>query len=166
MVIVPFMFWQLLSGKFKRTQTSITDSSAPYKAKNDRVSSVYDELSSLVSWWTWFTFVPLSLLYSGQHLDSDRPARTWQSSLSVPGEVQVCSQVRTSLSNMCTLLSAQLPHPHSPVSHLFRAIVFVVDSGIFQKEVRDVAEFLYILLTDTVISRNAPALLVACNKQG
>ncbi|RCU34602.1 hypothetical protein DVA81_19260, partial [Acinetobacter baumannii] len=29
-----------------------------------------------------------------------------------------------------------------------------------------VAEFLYILLTYTVISRNAPALLVACNKQG
>lgn len=31
-------FLQLLSGKYKRTQTSITDSSAPYKAKNDRVS--------------------------------------------------------------------------------------------------------------------------------
>lgn len=44
--------------------------------------------------------------------------------------------------------------------------MFVVDSAIFQKEVRDVAEFLYILLTDTVVSRNAPALLVACNKQG
>lgn len=28
---------QLLSGKFKRTQTSITDSSAPYKVKSDRV---------------------------------------------------------------------------------------------------------------------------------
>lgn len=53
-------------------------------------------------------------------------------------------------------------HYHS----LFRAIVFVVDSAIFQKEVRDVAEFLYILLTDNVISRNAPALVVACNKQG
>lgn len=52
------------------------------------------------------------------------------------------------------------------VTHLFRAIVYVVDSAIFQKEVRDVAEFLYILLTDPVISRNAPALLVACNKQG
>lgn len=48
----------------------------------------------------------------------------------------------------------------------FRAIVFVVDGAIFQKEVRDVAEFLYVLLTDAVISRNAPALLVACNKQG
>lgn len=42
----------------------------------------------------------------------------------------------------------------------------MVDSAIFQKEVRDVAEFLYVLVTDAVISRNAPALLVACNKQG
>lgn len=42
----------------------------------------------------------------------------------------------------------------------------MVDSAIFQKEVRDVAEFLYVLLTDAVIARNAPALLVACNKQG
>ncbi|MED6270952.1 hypothetical protein CHARACLAT_015432 [Characodon lateralis] len=33
------LFIRLLSGKFKRTQTSITDSSAPYKAKNDRVSN-------------------------------------------------------------------------------------------------------------------------------
>lgn len=33
-----FVFWQLLSGKFKWTQTSITDSSAPYKVQNDRVS--------------------------------------------------------------------------------------------------------------------------------
>lgn len=41
-----------------------------------------------------------------------------------------------------------------------------MDSAIFQKEVRDVAEFLYVLLTDTVICRNAPALIVACNKQG
>lgn len=47
-----------------------------------------------------------------------------------------------------------------------RGIVFVVDSAIFQKEVRDVAEFLYVLLTDAVIVRNAPALTVACNKQG
>lgn len=36
---------------------------------------------------------PLSLLHSGHHLDSDRPARTWQPSLAVPGEVQICSQV-------------------------------------------------------------------------
>lgn len=53
-----------------------------------------------------------------------------------------------------------------PVFSVSRGIVFVVDSAIFQKEVRDVAEFLYVLLTDAVIARNAPALLVACNKQG
>ncbi|KAJ8367836.1 hypothetical protein SKAU_G00078640 [Synaphobranchus kaupii] len=46
-----------------------------------------------------------------------------------------------------------------------RAIVFVVDSAIFQKEVRDVAELLYSLLTDSVLAKNAPTLLVACNKQ-
>lgn len=47
-----------------------------------------------------------------------------------------------------------------------RAVVFVVDSAIFQKEVRDVAELLYSLLTDSVVVKNAPTLLVACNKQG
>ncbi|MBN3298544.1 SRPRB protein, partial [Amia calva] len=46
-----------------------------------------------------------------------------------------------------------------------RAIVFVVDSAVFQKEVRDVAEFLYSLLTDSVIVKNTPFLLIACNKQ-
>lgn len=47
-----------------------------------------------------------------------------------------------------------------------RAIVFVVDSSIFQKEVKDVAEFLYSLLTDSVVMQNAPNMLIACNKQG
>ncbi|KAJ8280503.1 hypothetical protein GJAV_G00055640 [Gymnothorax javanicus] len=46
-----------------------------------------------------------------------------------------------------------------------RAVVFVVDSALFQKEVRDVAELLYSLLTDGVVARNAPTFLVACNKQ-
>uniref|UniRef100_A0A672F4K9 Signal recognition particle receptor subunit beta n=1 Tax=Salarias fasciatus TaxID=181472 RepID=A0A672F4K9_SALFA len=103
------LFSRLLSGKYKRTQTSITDSSAPYKAKNDRGS-------------TW-TLIDLP--------GHDSPQT------SVPGEVKSAA----------------------------RAIVFVVDSAIFQKEVRDVAEFLYVLVTDTVISRNVPDLLVACNKQ-
>lgn len=103
------MLLQLLSGKFKRTQTSITDSSAPYKAKNDKGS-------------TW------TLIDLPGH-DSLRP--------------QYLEKFKSAA----------------------RAIVFVVDAAIFQKEVRDVAEFLYMLLTDTVISRNAPALLVACNKQ-
>lgn len=103
------LFSRLLSGKFKRTQTSITDSSAPYKAKNDRGS-------------TW------TLIDLPGH-DSLRP--------------QYLEKFKSAA----------------------RAIVFVVDSAIFQKEVRDVAEFLYVLLTDTVISRNSPSLLVACNKQ-
>ncbi|KAF5896990.1 signal recognition particle receptor subunit beta, partial [Clarias magur] len=46
-----------------------------------------------------------------------------------------------------------------------RAIVFVVDSAIFQKEVKDVAEFLYSLLTDNIVIENTPTLLIACNKQ-
>ncbi|XP_060761882.1 signal recognition particle receptor subunit beta [Neoarius graeffei] len=46
-----------------------------------------------------------------------------------------------------------------------RAIVFVVDSATFQKEVKDVAEFLYSVLTDSVLMKNAPTMLIACNKQ-
>lgn len=103
------LFSRLMSGKFKRTQTSITDSSAPYKTRNDKGS-------------TW------TLIDLPGH-DSLRP--------------QYLEKFKSSA----------------------RAIVFVVDSAIFQKEVRDVAEFLYVLLTDSVIFRNAPTLLVACNKQ-
>lgn len=103
------LFSRLLSGKYKRTQTSITDSSAPYKTKNDRGS-------------TW------TLIDLPGH-DSLRP--------------QYLEKFKSAA----------------------RAIVFVVDSAIFQKEVRDVAEFLYVLVTDAVLSRNAPDLLVACNKQ-
>lgn len=47
-----------------------------------------------------------------------------------------------------------------------RAIVFVVDSVAFQREVKDVAEFLYQVLVDSTVLRNAPPLLIACNKQG
>lgn len=111
----------------------------------------------------------LTLLSSGQHVDSDRPARSWQSSLSIPGEVQICSQVRAGSGHLLHFQSVRIRGTTDligPLWLLSRAIVFVVDSAIFQKEVRDVAEFLYMLLTDTVISRNAPTLLVACNKQG
>ncbi|XP_034461054.1 signal recognition particle receptor subunit beta [Hippoglossus hippoglossus] len=103
------LFSRLLSGNFKRTQTSITDSSAPYKAKNDR-------------------------------------ACTW-TLIDLPGHDSLRPQYLEKFKSAA------------------RAIVFVVDSAIFQKEVRDVAEFLYVLLTDAVISRNVPAILVACNKQ-
>uniref|UniRef100_A0A8C6WKN3 Signal recognition particle receptor subunit beta n=1 Tax=Neogobius melanostomus TaxID=47308 RepID=A0A8C6WKN3_9GOBI len=103
------LFSRLLSGKFKRTQTSITDSSAPFKTKNEKSS-------------TW-TLIDL------------------------PGHDSLRAQYLEKFKSAA------------------RAIVFVVDSAIFQKEVRDVAEFLYVLLTDNVIFRNAPIILVACNKQ-
>ncbi|KAM6960689.1 signal recognition particle receptor subunit beta-like [Aplochiton taeniatus] len=103
------LFSRLLTGRFVRTQTSITDSSAPYKSKNERGNM-------------------LTLIDLPGH-DSLRP--------------QYLEKFKSAA----------------------RAIVFVVDSAIFQKEVRDVAEFLYFLLTDSVISRNAPTLVVACNKQ-
>jgi len=45
-------------------------------------------------------------------------------------------------------------------------IVFVVDSStISRKTVADVAEFLYSILTDPVIFKNKPRVLIACNKQ-
>ncbi|PSN33114.1 hypothetical protein C0J52_23115 [Blattella germanica] len=48
---------------------------------------------------------------------------------------------------------------------LARGIVYVVDSSTFQKEIRDVAEFLYTLLSDAVVSKNCPPFLILCNKQ-
>ncbi|XP_023995431.1 signal recognition particle receptor subunit beta [Salvelinus sp. IW2-2015] len=103
------LFSRLLSGKFNKTQTSITDNSAPYKAKNEKGSS-----------WTL---------------------------IDVPGHDSLRPQYVEKFKSAA------------------RAIVFVVDSAIFQKEVRDVAEFLYFLLTDSAVSRNVPSLIVACNKQ-
>lgn len=102
-----------------------------------------------------------------QHLDSDRSARTRQPPSPVPGEVQICRQVRPRppVATVATVITAASVI-HLPFLRRSRGIVFVVDSAIFQKEVRDVAEFLYVLLTDAVIARNAPALIVACNKQG
>lgn len=46
-----------------------------------------------------------------------------------------------------------------------RAIVYVIDSVTIQKEVRDVAEYLYNIITDSLILTNAPAILILCNKQ-
>ncbi|KAF4524844.1 hypothetical protein B566_EDAN014695 [Ephemera danica] len=46
-----------------------------------------------------------------------------------------------------------------------RGIVYVVDSVTLQKDIRDVAEFLYNLLTDPVVVSNCPSFLVVCNKQ-
>uniref|UniRef100_A0A2K6EZN9 Signal recognition particle receptor subunit beta n=1 Tax=Propithecus coquereli TaxID=379532 RepID=A0A2K6EZN9_PROCO len=46
-----------------------------------------------------------------------------------------------------------------------RAVVFVVDSAAFQREVKDVAEFLYQVLIDSMGLKNTPSFLIACNKQ-
>ncbi|XP_072949100.1 signal recognition particle receptor subunit beta [Epargyreus clarus] len=46
-----------------------------------------------------------------------------------------------------------------------KAIVYVVDSVTFQKEIRDVAEYLYTILQDPVVQSNCPPLLILCNKQ-
>jgi len=46
-----------------------------------------------------------------------------------------------------------------------RSIMYVVDSVTIQKEIRDVAEFLYTILLDPVIADNISSLLVVCNKQ-
>lgn len=48
---------------------------------------------------------------------------------------------------------------------LARALVVVVDSVNFPREVRDVAEFLYGLLCDPVISQHCPPIMIVCNKQ-
>ncbi|CAH2234523.1 jg1663 [Pararge aegeria aegeria] len=49
--------------------------------------------------------------------------------------------------------------------HSAKAIVYVVDSVTIQKEIRDVAEYLYTILVDPVILSNCPPLLILCNKQ-
>lgn len=46
-----------------------------------------------------------------------------------------------------------------------KAIVYVVDSVTIQKEIRDVAEYLYTILLDTVVQSYNPPLLILCNKQ-
>ncbi|XP_037075857.1 signal recognition particle receptor subunit beta-like [Pollicipes pollicipes] len=46
-----------------------------------------------------------------------------------------------------------------------RGLLFVVDSTTVQKQLKDVAEYLYTVLTDPVIAALQPPLLVLCNKQ-
>lgn len=46
-----------------------------------------------------------------------------------------------------------------------RGIVFVLDSFGLNKDIRDVAEYLYTVLSDPVISSNRPQVLILCNKQ-
>ncbi|XP_077344784.1 signal recognition particle receptor subunit beta [Lithobates pipiens] len=103
------LFIRFLTGKFRKTQTSITATSAVYRGKGDKGSS--------------FTLVD------------------------IPGHdslrLQFLEQYKTAA----------------------RAIVFVVDSSAFQREVKDVAEFLYHILTDVTLQKNVPPILIACNKQ-
>jgi len=46
-----------------------------------------------------------------------------------------------------------------------RGVVYVVDSGTVSKQVKDVAEYLYKVLSDPVLYSNRPSVLVVCNKQ-
>lgn len=57
-------------------------------------------------------------------------------------------------------------HVPLPFNYHCRAVVFVVDSATFQREVKDVAEFLYQVLIDSMGLKKTPSFLIACNKQG
>ncbi|KAL3268424.1 hypothetical protein HHI36_007537 [Cryptolaemus montrouzieri] len=46
-----------------------------------------------------------------------------------------------------------------------RGIVFVVDSLTFQQDLKDVAEYLYNILSDDVLAKNKTKFLILCNKQ-
>ena len=46
-----------------------------------------------------------------------------------------------------------------------RALVFMVDSNTVSKQIRDVAECLHSILSQKLISKNRPPLLILCNKQ-
>lgn len=46
-----------------------------------------------------------------------------------------------------------------------RGIVYVIDSGTVSKQVRDVAEFLFKILSSPVVDSVRPSVLVVCNKQ-
>ncbi|XP_060586232.1 signal recognition particle receptor subunit beta-like [Ruditapes philippinarum] len=48
---------------------------------------------------------------------------------------------------------------------LTRAIMFVVDSSSVQKDIKDIAEYLYTVLSDSKISSICPPVLIVCNKQ-
>ena len=45
-------------------------------------------------------------------------------------------------------------------------MVFVIDSSTVQREIKDVAEYLYGCLIDSYIASCMPPLLILCNKQG
>ncbi|XP_023244488.1 signal recognition particle receptor subunit beta-like [Centruroides sculpturatus] len=49
--------------------------------------------------------------------------------------------------------------------HLARGVIFVIDSLNFSREIRDVAELLYTVLSDNIINQNRVPFLILCNKQ-
>ncbi|XP_068136529.1 signal recognition particle receptor subunit beta [Hyperolius riggenbachi] len=100
---------RLLTGKFRKTQTSITATSVSYRTKSDKGSSL-----TLVD---------------------------------IPGH----DSLRLRFLEQYKMAT--------------RALVCVVDSSAFQREVKDVAEFLYQILTDATLLKNFPPILIACNKQ-
>uniref|UniRef100_I3NFT3 Signal recognition particle receptor subunit beta n=1 Tax=Ictidomys tridecemlineatus TaxID=43179 RepID=I3NFT3_ICTTR len=104
------LFVRLLTGHYRDTQTSITDSSAVYRVNNNRGNSL--------------TLIDL------------------------PGHESLRLQFLERFKSSA------------------RAVVFVVDSAAFQREVKDVAEFLYQVLIDSMSLKNTPSFLIACNKQG
>ncbi|XP_045163614.1 signal recognition particle receptor subunit beta-like [Mercenaria mercenaria] len=56
----------------------------------------------------------------------------------------------------------QMLETHKDVT---RAIMFVVDSSSVQKDIKDIAEYLYTVLSDNKISSICPPVLIVCNKQ-
>nr|CUU00465.1 signal recognition particle receptor subunit [Hymenolepis microstoma] len=47
---------------------------------------------------------------------------------------------------------------------LRKGIIYVIDSTTFQKNFKDVAEYLYDLMTDETLARSRTPFLIACNK--
>ncbi|XP_042885346.1 signal recognition particle receptor subunit beta-like [Penaeus japonicus] len=51
------------------------------------------------------------------------------------------------------------------IKNIAGGIAFLVDSATIQKDVRDVAEFLYTVMCDETIQNGRPRILIVCNKQ-
>ncbi|XP_026271046.2 LOW QUALITY PROTEIN: signal recognition particle receptor subunit beta [Urocitellus parryii] len=103
------LFVRLLTGHYRDTQTSITDSSAVYRVNNNRGNSL--------------TLIDL------------------------PGHESLRLQFLEWFKSSA------------------RAVLFFLDCAAFQPEVKDVAEFLYQVLIDSMSLKNTPSFLIACNKQ-
>ena len=45
------------------------------------------------------------------------------------------------------------------------AVVYLIDSSVVHQEIRDIAEYLYNILNDPVLTKNKLNVLIVCNKQ-